>query len=77
MSRKVFRVEETRNRLLQDKHEQIVAIVKANPGISIGQIRKQLTSPDGSGNLAAAMVQLCADKRIEYRDVNCYLPVED
>ena len=63
------RLEETRSKPLRDKHDEIVAIVTANPGISIGQIRQQLP-PTESRTLVGTLTQLCMDKRIEYRPVN-------
>jgi predicted transcriptional regulator len=68
------RIQDNRCRLQRDRHDEIVAIVTANPGISIGQIRQQLPSTE-SRTLVGTLTQLCMDKRIEYRPVNCYVPV--
>ena len=68
------------SRVQRAKYDQIVAIVTANPGISLGQISRQYYgdkySRDKDRRMTSMVLQLCYDNRIKYQEVNRYVPVE-
>jgi hypothetical protein len=64
----------------QARYDEIVAIIAANPGLSIRQISREYYgdrhSSDNRGRMSAMLLQLCYQNRIKYQDVNRYIAVK-
>lgn len=64
----------------QARLDRLVEIVRASPGISIGQIRLEyygpIRPPGCRDNLASLLGQLCMDRRIQYLDIHRYIVVD-
>jgi hypothetical protein len=66
------------NRSLQARYEEIVEVVRENPGISKGALGKLLypaAGTCGERNLGSLLAQLCFDGRIKYQDVHRYTAI--
>jgi hypothetical protein len=68
------------NRAKKAKLEAIVELIRAKPGISLGEINrevKQHPHPQSAQRLTAVLTSLCLSGRIRYEDVHRYFPVSE
>ena len=66
------------SKLAREKYDKIVEIVRANPGISIGEIRK-IYSQNGTfdcARLNGMLTDLCLRNRLKYQDIQRYTAVK-
>lgn len=64
-------------RSVRARHDEVVAMIRQNPGISKGELAKLLyCTSDERGRLGSMLTQLCFVKRIKYQDVHRYSVVE-
>lgn len=65
---------------VRSRHEEVVEVIRQNPGISKGELVKRLypnkSSADESNRLGSMLTHLCFRKRIKYQEVHRYSVVE-
>ena len=65
---------------VRDRHEQVIELIRQNPGISKGQLAKLLyankNTTDESTRLGSMLTHLCFKGRIKYQEVHRYTVID-
>ena len=65
---------------VRDRHEQVIELIRQNPGISKGQLAKLLyagtNTTDESTRLGSMLTHLCFNGRIKYQEVHRYTVID-